>query len=329
MLDGFINLLKPAGMTSHDAISALRRILRTKKIGHTGTLDPMAAGVLPICVGRTTRAAEYLEADRKRYRCELLLGAASDTGDIWGEVSYEGRDAAGRVTAEQMEEAILSMKGDQLQYPPMYSAVRKDGRRLYEYAREGVSIEVEPRAITIYEIAPVHIFHEPMRVLFDIECSKGTYIRTVCEDIGKKLGCGAVMTFLARTRSGDFRIEESVTLEEMIDEVCRKENLTYEQVTDPGKKAPELNSELSFIIPPGDMLSDFGAVVLSPEEMKKYVNGGKIALRNAKILRKNKRESDDRFRNVYSVYNQDGMFAGTAEFDKKRKIFTTGKVFFR
>ena len=329
LLDGFINLLKPAGMTSHDAVSALRRILRTKKTGHTGTLDPMAAGVLPVCAGRATRAAEYLEADRKRYRCELLLGAASDTGDIGGEVSYDGSGAAGRLTHEQVREAILSVEGEQLQYPPMYSAIKKDGKKLYEYAREGIAVEVEPRAITVYEALPLRIFHEPGRALFEIECSKGTYIRSICEQIGKKLGCGAVMTFLVRTRSGGFDIGQSVTLEEIIAEIQEKEHLTYEEVVNPGKKPSQLSFVPDFLMPVGDMLTDFGKILLNGDEMKKYVNGGKLSLRNVEIRRENSRSSGDRFRRIYRVYGEDGSFAGTAQFDEKRKIFTVGKVFFR
>lgn len=329
LLDGFINLLKPAGMTSHDAVSALRRILRTKKTGHTGTLDPMAAGVLPVCIGKATRAAEYLEADRKRYRCELLLGVSSDTGDIWGMVSDDGRDAAGRVTEEQLREAILSVQGVHLQYPPMYSAVKKDGRKLYEYAREGITVEVEPREITVYEALPLRILHEPGRALFEIECSKGTYIRTICEEIGKKLGCGAVMTFLVRTESGNFHISQAVTLEEIIGEIQKRENLTYEQVVHPGKNPEGLHFVPGFLTPVGDMLGDFGTIVLNRDEMKKYVNGGKISLRNADVREKNSRRSGERFCRLYRVCGEDGAFAGTAELDEKRKIFTVGKVFFR
>lgn len=330
LLDGFINLLKPAGMTSHDAVSALRRILRTKKIGHTGTLDPMAAGVLPMCIGRATRATEYLEADRKRYRCELLLGASSDTGDIWGDVAFEGRGAAGRITSDQVRDAIISMEGVQHQYPPMYSAIRKDGKRLYEYAREGIAVEVESREITVYEALPVHIFHEPGRAIFDIECSKGTYIRTVCEDIGKKLGCGAVMTFLSRTKSGRFDIVDSVTLEEIIALVQEQEGLTYDEVVNPGRKPPELQIDMDEVIMPvGEMLSGFGSIEASPAELKKYVNGGKISLKNISVREENTRPSDDKFSDLYRVFGEDGIFAGTAKFDRQRKIFTAGKVFYR
>ena len=329
LLDGFINLLKPAGMTSHDAVSALRRILRIKKTGHTGTLDPMAAGVLPVCTGRATRAAEYLEADRKRYRCELLLGAVSDTGDIWGNVSYDNSGAAECIDGDQLRDAILSMQGVHLQYPPMYSAVKKDGRKLYEYARQGISVEVEPREITIYEALPLRIFHEPGRALFEIECSKGTYIRTVCEDIGKKLGCGAVMTFLVRTQSGNFRIGRSVTFEEIIAEIRERENLTYEQVVRPGKNPEAFHFTPGFLTPVGDMLNDFGTVILNQTEMRKYINGGKISLRNAEVQKENGRDRHEKFCRLFRVYSEDGFFAGTAEFDEQRRIFTVGKVFFR
>lgn len=290
----------------------------------------MAAGVLPMCIGRATRAAEYLEADRKRYRCELLLGASSDTGDIWGRVSCEGRGTAGRITMKQVEDAILSMKGVQQQYPPMYSAIRKDGKHLYEYARDGIEVDVEPREITVYEARPVYIFHEPQRVLFDIECSKGTYIRTVCEEIGKKLGCGAVMTFLSRTKSGGFLIEKSVTLEEIIAHIQTEESKSYDEVINPGRKPPELDADMSpFIAPISSMLSGFGCVEAGPSELKKYVNGGKISLRNVSVQKQNSRSSDDRFSDLYCVFGNDGVFAGTAKFDRQKKIFAAGKVFYR
>ena len=259
-----------------------------------------------------------------------MLGASSDTGDIWGEVAFEGRGAAGRLTPEQVREAILSMEGVQDQYPPMYSAIRKDGKHLYEYAREGITVDVEPRRITVYEALPVRIFHEPGRAIFDIECSKGTYIRTICEDIGKKLGCGAVMTFLSRTKSGSFEIGDSVTLEEIIARIQEREGLSYDEVVNPGRKPPELHTDMSdIIVSVGEMLSGFGRITASPEELKKYVNGGKISLRNISVKEENTRPSDDRFSDLYRVFGEDGIFAGTAKFDSKKKIFTAGKVFYR
>ena len=331
-MDGFINLLKPAGMTSHDVVSALRKILRTKKIGHTGTLDPMAAGVLPVCVGRATRAAEYLESDRKAYRCELLLGASSDTGDIWGDVSFE-EGPADEVCAdrERVRSAVLSVLGTQEQYPPMYSAVRKDGKHLYEYAREGISVEVEPITITVFRVEPVFLFHEPRRVIFDIECSKGTYIRTICEEIGRRLGCGAVMTFLVRTRSGAFSIGESVTLEELLDRVAGQEQVSREDILKPGgRRSGEREADVSdFLVPIGEMLSGFGTIVLDEEERRKYANGGKLSLRNVRLQSENRRNPGDRFCDMYRVFGEDGSFVGTAKFDGKKKIFTPGKVFYR
>lgn len=373
-MDGFINLIKPAGMTSHDAVFMLRRILRTKKIGHTGTLDPMAMGVLPICLGKATRAAEYLEAEKKSYRCEMLLGYTSDTGDIWGNVSKCGdkthhidsevtdipevtgsvvqkdimcnlpkevsnspneacnspAEACNLPDEEAFREAIKSMKGRQLQQPPAYSAVRKNGRRLYEYARDGIEIEVEPKEVFIYEIKPVKVFHEPGRAIFDVECSKGTYVRTICEDIGRKLGTNAIMTALIRTSNGSFSIEEAHTFEEIIDTVAQQTGLDYDGIINPGKKPEPLELDISeFILKTGEMLGGLGKIVLNETEFRKFVNGGKIAPRKITSQEKNARNSDSKFSNVYRVYSEDGIFAGTAFFDKKRKVFTPEKVFFK
>ena len=394
-MDGFINLIKPAGMTSHDAVFMLRRILRTKKIGHTGTLDPMAMGVLPICLGKATRAAEYLEAEKKSYRCEMLLGYTSDTGDIWGNVSKCGdkthhtdpevtdipeitysitrkdtmRNPSKEVSNAPNEacnlpkevsnaleetcnspneacnspaeahnppdeaafcEAIKSMKGRQLQQPPAYSAVRKNGRRLYEYERDGIEIEVEPKEVFIYEIKPVKVLHEPGRAIFDVECSKGTYVRTICEDIGRKLGTNAIMTALIRTSNGSFSIEEAHTFEEIIDTVAQQTGLDYDGIINPGKKPEPLELDISeFILKTCEMLGSLGKIVLNETEFRKFVNGGKIAPRKITSQEKNARNSDSKFSNVYRVYSEDGIFAGTAFFDKKRKVFTPEKVFFK
>ncbi len=328
-MDGFINLLKPAGMTSHDAVSALRRILRMKKIGHTGTLDPMAAGVLVMCVGAGTKAAEYLEADSKSYRCELLLGVETDTGDIWGSIINENRNAAALVTENQVRNVLSSMKGIQQQYPPMYSAVRKNGRHLYEYARKGETVEVEPRTININDIRPVHIFHEPGRVIFDVDCSKGTYIRTVCTDIGKKLSCGAAMSCLVRTRSGKFFAEDSVTIEQLCARVSDAEGINIDDVLARRNDNPLTADMSDFIMPADSMLEGFGSIILNENESRKYVNGGKIALRNCEDVKRNSRQKGSKYENVYLVYDTENRFFGTALFDKNGKIFTVGKVFFR
>ncbi len=328
-MDGIINLLKPAKMTSHDAVAVLRRILRTKKIGHTGTLDPMAAGVLPVCVGKATRAAEYLESDTKKYRCELLLGAVSDTGDIWGTVTYTDKKSI-CTDEEKVREAILSLKGRQLQRPPMYSAVRRDGKRLYEYAREGIEVYVPAREITVFEAEPVAVFHEPAKALFDITCSKGTYIRTLCEDIGRKLGCGAVMTFLVRTRSGSFSIADSVTLEEIVSHVSAGEKITAEEVIHPGRKPLPLKTDMREILMPVEKgISGFGEIVLSPQAREKYANGGKLPESGVNIRRENRRGTEDRWKDLYLVFEENGNFAGTARRDMKKRIFAPEKVFYR
>ena len=327
-MDGFINFLKPAGMTSHDAVTAMRRILRMKKIGHTGTLDPMACGVLSICVGNATRAAEYLESDSKSYRCELILGQVTDTGDIWGETVGGDSDAAKLITEEQVREVLASMVGPQEQYPPMFSAIRINGRRLYEYARNGEEVDVKARSIEVYSLEPLHIFEEPGRVMFDVSCSKGTYVRTICTDIGEKLGCGATMSFLVRTSSGDFRIEDSVTMEEMLAVVTEAEGIPGQEILSVRHDEP-LKADMSVFIKPADsMLSHFGSVTLDSEEHKKYVNGGKIAMRNARITRQNSLEPGTRHSDIFLVYGPEG-FAGTAKLNIENRVFKADKVFVR
>lgn len=211
-MNGIINVLKPAGMTSHDVVGTMRKLLGIKRIGHTGTLDPMAVGVLPICVNSATRMIEYLDGDFKKYRCEMQLGIETDTQDIWGEVLT-------RASVEVCEEDILAAAaifiGNILQTPPNYSAIRINGRRLYDYARHGEAVYVESRWIHIKHMKVVSIDLARNRVLFDIESSKGTYVRTICTEIGKILGCGAAMSFLVRTESGAFTLEDALTFEEI------------------------------------------------------------------------------------------------------------------
>ncbi len=328
-MDGVINVLKPAGMTSHDVVSVFRRILGIRRIGHTGTLDPMAAGVLVLCVGAATKAVEYIEADDKAYRCEMILGTATDTGDIWGNVIGGDREAALAVTEEQAAGALNEAAGVKRQYPPMYSAVKKNGRRLYEYARKGETVEVEPRTVTIGSVRPVSVFHEPARVLFDVECSKGTYIRSVCMDIGERLGCGAAMSCLVRTRSGRLGIGGSVTIEEVIAHAASSEAVSADEILSKKRDKP-LTADMSrFLIPVDEMLTGFGSVRLEDKECRSYVNGGRIALRSVRVERKNSMRDGAKYENMYLVYGPENRFYGTALYDKNKRIFTVGKVFFR
>jgi tRNA pseudouridine55 synthase len=214
-MDGFINVLKPVGMTSHDVVAWLRRLLNYRKIGHAGTLDPNAAGVLPIALGKGTRLLEYLLNNTKRYRCEIILGIETTTQDLDGEIV-----ARKTVTKEQLEQfpAILGeFRGEIEQIPPMVSAVRVQGKRLYELARQGVSVERTPRRVVISELQLLETCFDrpPYTALFDVECSKGTYIRTLCYDVGIRLGCGASLSWLLRTKSAGFRLSDAWTLEKI------------------------------------------------------------------------------------------------------------------
>ncbi len=211
-LNGILNILKPPGMTSHDVVAQVRKKLKIKKVGHTGTLDPNAAGVLPICVGQATKISKYLLDSDKKYRAELTLGIETDTEDIYGSILRESPIIC---TEEEIRAAILSFVGTYNQIPPMYSAIKVQGKKLYELARQGIEIERKARTITIYAIDIIEINNN--KILFDVECSKGTYIRTLCKDIGESLGCGGVMSFLIRTRSDDFSLETAITIEDLLD----------------------------------------------------------------------------------------------------------------
>lgn len=207
MLDGILNINKEKGYTSHDAVAKLRGILRQKKIGHTGTLDPDATGVLPVCMGKATRLCGLLTDKEKTYRAVLLLGKTTDTQDISGRILQENPVSQ---SPEEVRACIQAFEGDSMQIPPMYSACKVQGKRLYELAREGVEVERQPRPIHIRQISIEAV--ELPRVTFEVTCGKGTYIRTLCHDIGQKLGCGGCMEALTRTRSGMFGIERALTL---------------------------------------------------------------------------------------------------------------------
>jgi len=209
-LNGILNILKPPGMTSHDVVSAVRKKLNLKRVGHTGTLDPNAVGVLPICVGQATKISQFLLDGKKKYRAEITLGIETDTEDIYGEVTSQSPVTS---TKEEIEDTILNFIGTYDQTPPMYSALKVKGKKLYELARQGIEIERQSRKITIYSIDIIEITDN--KILFDVLCSKGTYIRTLCKDIGRELGCGGVMSFLLRTESSGFYLNTAITIEEL------------------------------------------------------------------------------------------------------------------
>ncbi len=212
-MDGILNIYKEKGFTSHDVVAKLRKILHQKRIGHTGTLDPEAEGVLPVCVGKATKLCGLLTEKEKCYRTTAVLGIKTDTQDTSGQVLAENTTEG--ITESQILDAVLSFVGSYEQIPPMYSAKKVNGKKLYEYARQGLEVEREPVSVTIFSIDNIDIDMQAHTFSMDVTCSKGTYIRTLCHDIGEKLGCGAAMQSLLRTRVKDFTIQNALTLGEV------------------------------------------------------------------------------------------------------------------
>lgn len=214
MESGIINILKPANMTSHQVVSQIRRILNIKKVGHTGTLDPNAMGVLPICIGKATRVSEYVMDLTKGYRAELTLGITSDTGDSYGNITLVHPNP--NIEIDKVKETLKTFLGTITQTPPMASAIKVKGKKLYEYQRKGMEVEIPKRVVNIYSLNIVEdhpILHN--KFYFDVHCSKGTYVRSLCKDIGEKLGFGGLMSYLIRTKVGPFNLENSITLKEL------------------------------------------------------------------------------------------------------------------
>lgn len=251
-MDGIINIYKEAGYTSHDVVAKLRGILHQKKIGHTGTLDPDAVGVLPVCLGKATKLCDMLTEKDKQYRAVMQLGIETDTQDTSGTVTAEHPVT---VSEGQVRQAIMDFIGEYDQLPPMYSALKKNGKKLYELAREGIVVERETRRITIHgiEIEKVELPYVTMLV----DCSKGTYIRTLCHDIGQKLGCGAAMAQLVRTRSGMFSLEDAVTLKQ----------------TEELRDAETLEE---YILPVKQILSYLPAFICGKDHEKALMNGNQL-----------------------------------------------------
>ena len=293
MKDGVININKPSGWTSQDVCTKLRHILHIKKIGHTGTLDPMATGVLPVCTGRSTRFIEYYDQDRKSYHAGMKLGVTSDTLDIWGEVSETGF-ASGDVTEEAVKKAFADYTGRISQLPPKYSALKVGGRRAYDLARQGEEFELKTRDITIYSNNVSRIDLGKGEIEFDVTCSKGTYIRTICDDIGRTLGCGAVMSSLVRTSSGVFTLEDSYELTDI-------EKMSSDEID-------------QIIIPVDRTTESLGRIELYDNRVTAFLNGNtsRRGYRVAEESRFNRSAKDGSGAiPVYLVYNR-GEFLGTA-----------------
>lgn len=221
MNDGILVINKEKDMTSHDVVAKVRKILNTKKVGHTGTLDPMATGVLVICVGAATKLVDYLTCDEKVYDVEMLLGIKTDTGDITGNIIKESNADIG----DDFRDVFDSFVGKQKQVPPMYSAIKKNGVKLYELARKGIEVDREARDIEIFDISNISDINEN-RIKFSVHCSKGTYIRVLCEDIAEKLGTVGTMTYLNRVKTGRFNIDTA----KLISDIGEKDIIPIEKI---------------------------------------------------------------------------------------------------
>ena len=284
--NGIINIYKEQGYTSFDVVAKLRGILKMRKIGHTGTLDPDATGVLPVVLGSATKLVDMLTDKRKEYIATLRLGITTDTLDITGTVLSE---TVPDVSEGEVREAILSFIGPMLQTPPMYSAIKVNGRKLYELAREGIEIERQKRSIEIFDIKILDMSLPDIKI--KVECSKGTYIRSLCADIGDKLSCGAVMTSLVRTKSGDFAIERAYTLKE-VEEAAAKERVE------------------DMITPVDYCFMSYARVTVNGELLKAVRNGNMI--KKADIAQDLTEGDISKVR----IYDPDGHFLAVYEMDR-------------
>ncbi|HEX3021846.1 MAG TPA: tRNA pseudouridine(55) synthase TruB [Lachnospiraceae bacterium] len=289
MINGIINVYKEKGFTSHDVVAKLRGILKQKKIGHTGTLDPDATGVLPVCIGNATKLCDLLTDKDKTYETVLLLGKVTDTQDITGEVIEESPVT---VSEAEIENVIRRFIGPIEQVPPMYSALKVNGRKLYELAREGKVVERKARPVIIHDITihSIVINGETNEVRMSVSCSKGTYIRTLCHDIGEALGCGGCMKSLVRTKVSRFLLEDALTLTK-IEELQAEGNLSDK------------------IILVDEMFADYPSVCVNEEGNRYLVNGNPLTynhLRNSEIWETLILKTDPQVK----VYNLDGQFTG-------------------
>jgi tRNA pseudouridine55 synthase len=299
LINGIINVYKEKGYTSHDVVAKLRGILKQKKIGHTGTLDPDAEGVLPVCLGNATKLCDILTDRSKAYQAVLLLGTTTDTQDITGTVLSQRPVTAGE---EEIRKAVLSFQGSYDQIPPMYSALKIGGKRLYELAREGIEVPREARKVEIHSIEIEELDILTGQVTITVGCSKGTYIRTLCHDIGEQLGCGGCMKSLLRTRAGEFHISKSLKINEIADKI--NEGNLDEYI----KKADE-------------MFAGYPGINVKQEFDKQLYNGNFLSA--DQIIQEDIDISAERIR----VYDWQGNFVGLYEGRPDERIMKPYKMF--
>ena len=297
-MNGILCMNKPQDFTSFDVIAKLRGILKIKRLGHAGTLDPMATGVLPVFVGTATKACDILPDNEKSYLAGFKTGLITDTQDITGKTVSE---FSKRVTKEEIIDILPKFTGSVMQLPPMYSAVSVNGKRLYDLARQGIEVEREKREIFIDEIRLEQFNEDTQEGKLYVSCSKGTYIRTIINDIGELLGCGAVMTSLVRLSSGGFKIEQCLSFADV--EKARDENRLEE-----------------LIIPVEKVFSSLARLRLNEVQTRMYKNGVKLDLARVNNIKENV--------NDYVVYGFDGAFIGTAFPEWEKGVLKVGKNFF-
>lgn len=305
MINGVINVYKEKGFTSHDVVAKLRGIMKQKRIGHTGTLDPDAVGVLPVCLGSATKLCEFLTDKTKEYEAELLLGVTTDTQDMTGTILTR-QDVS--VAEAEAEKVILSFIGKSGQIPPMYSAVKVNGKKLYELAREGKEVERKERLIDIFELEIIQMSLPLIKIR--VKCSKGTYIRTLCHDIGQKIGCGAAMQSLVRTEAGSFLLKEALTLSEI-------ERL---------KKKDELEEK---IIPVDFVLAEYAACIVK-NEFKIIIENGNSFYRTQISFAEGEENEDKSIHadgQQIRVYDEDGRFYGVYKWKEEEERYVPVKMF--
>ena len=295
-LNGIICIHKPQDFTSFDVVAKMRGITKTKKIGHSGTLDPMATGVLPLFFGTATRACDRMPNHDKAYIAGFRLGLKTDTYDIWGTV-LEKQTA--RFTKEQVEEALAGFTGTVEQLPPMYSAVRVNGQRLYDLARQGMTVERKTRRVTIYTCRLLEFCSETQSGRLEISCSKGTYIRSICYDLGEKLGCGGVMTSLIRTQSGVFRLKDCIGLEQ-------------------AQQCADQDDFSTVLLPVEHVFASLPVIRLNEVQSRMFLNGLRLDLNRVRF-----REMDV----SHTIYGSDGTFLGLARTASEQMELVIEKMF--
>lgn len=321
--DGILIVDKPQNWTSHDCVAVARKALGADKLGHGGTLDPMAEGLLPLFVGRATRIMEYLDMDDKTYICGIRLGITTDTQDIWGQVTASA--PADHVDRETFRDTLMSFLGEQKQIPPMYSAVRINGRRLYEYARDGEDVNAAARDINVKKIRFIDFDEKAMEGRFEITVSKGTYIRTICNDIGDRLGCGAAMCYLKRTAVGIFNLDNATGPDRL------KELMNLRKEMKEDYQVPRDIAEA--IIPVDRPMVNLGKVSLSRDRTWYFAAGNSIRWRQVKVLEAPRGTADVKNKRgrgydvLYRVYMDDGRFIGTGYYDAKTNELKADKIF--